>query len=112
MSEAFTNSAKRSEEIEETTNSLIEEDMPSCDDCGLLFETMHDLQRHVKTWCPENTTKRRIDEDIAPPPKGRALEDTRYHEDEKMAFNDMMVDAKEIIRTKWLAMFKDSLNEA
>ena len=39
-SEAFTNSTKRSEEIEETTNSPIEEDMPSCDDCGLLFETI------------------------------------------------------------------------
>ena len=93
--EEFTNSTKRSEEIEETTNSQNEEDMPSCDDCGLLFETMHDLQRHVKTWCLENTAKRRMDEDKAPPSKRRALEDTRHHEDEKMAFNDMMVDAKE-----------------
>lgn len=30
------------------------EDMPSCDDCGLVFENMHDLQRHVKRWFPEN----------------------------------------------------------
>jgi hypothetical protein len=27
--------------------------MPSCDDCGVLFETVHDLQLHVKRWCPE-----------------------------------------------------------
>jgi hypothetical protein len=27
--------------------------MPSCDDCGVLFETVHDLQRHVKRWCPK-----------------------------------------------------------
>ena len=110
-SEAFINSTKRSEETEETTNSPIKEDMPSCDDCGLLFETIHDLQRHIKTWCPENTAKRRMDDDIAPPPKRRAREDTHNHKDEKMAFNDMMVDAKDIIRTKWLAMFKDSVNE-
>ncbi|KAK3106557.1 hypothetical protein FSP39_022526 [Pinctada imbricata] len=31
-----------------------EEKMHSCDDCGLVFENKHDLQRHVKTWCPEN----------------------------------------------------------
>jgi len=28
--------------------------MPSCNDCGVMFENMHDLQRHVKMWCPEN----------------------------------------------------------
>ena len=25
----------------------------SCDDCGTLFDTSHDLQQHVKNWCPE-----------------------------------------------------------
>ena len=25
--------------------------MISCDDCGILFENIHDLQRHLKTWC-------------------------------------------------------------
>lgn len=26
-----------------------------CDDCGLLFDSAHDVQRHVKRgWCPEN----------------------------------------------------------
>lgn len=42
--------------------------MQSCDDCGLVFENMHDLQRHVKKWCPENEDRplkknRDIDED-------------------------------------------------
>ena len=32
----------------------IDTDMPSCDECGILFENSHDLQRHVRTWCPEN----------------------------------------------------------
>jgi len=27
----------------------------ACDDCGQLFDTVHDVQRHVKRgWCPEN----------------------------------------------------------
>lgn len=27
----------------------------ACDDCGLLFDSVHDVQRHVKRgWCPEN----------------------------------------------------------
>lgn len=28
--------------------------MPSCDDCGVVLDSMHDLQRHIKSWCPEN----------------------------------------------------------
>ena len=28
-------------------------DMPSCDDCGLVFDHITDLQRHIKFWCPE-----------------------------------------------------------
>ena len=27
--------------------------MSSCDECGLMFENIHDFQRHVKNWCPE-----------------------------------------------------------
>ena len=36
--------------------SLIQKDieMHSCDNCGLLFENIHDLQRHIHRWCPEN----------------------------------------------------------
>jgi hypothetical protein len=37
----------------------------ACDDCGQLFDTVHDVQRHVKSgWCPENKDhkKRKYDE--------------------------------------------------
>jgi uncharacterized C2H2 Zn-finger protein len=27
--------------------------MPACDDCGIVFENVLDLQRHVTKWCPE-----------------------------------------------------------
>ena len=30
--------------------------MPSCDDCGVVLDSMHDLQRHIKSWCSENET--------------------------------------------------------
>ena len=26
----------------------------SCDECGILFETLHDLQRHIRNSCPED----------------------------------------------------------
>lgn len=48
--------------------------MPSCDDCGLVFENMHDVQRHVKKWCPENDSKKRKldeEEEESPPKKLR-----------------------------------------
>ena len=35
------------------------EDVPSCDDCGLVFNNAHDLQRNIKRWCPESTFKRK-----------------------------------------------------
>lgn len=35
---------------ENTKTDLHSQDMSSCDDCGLLFENIHDLQRHVKRW--------------------------------------------------------------
>lgn len=45
-------------------NTQIEsEEMPSCDDCGLVFEDMHDLQRHVKKWCPKNGSPKRNRDD-------------------------------------------------
>ena len=32
-------------------------DHTACDDCGLLFDNVHDLQRHVKKWCYEKASK-------------------------------------------------------
>jgi hypothetical protein len=31
----------------------------ACTDCGVLINNMHDLQRHIKTWCPINKIPRR-----------------------------------------------------
>jgi len=36
--------------IEDNTENLTK--MPSCDDCGVVIENVHDLQNHVKKWCP------------------------------------------------------------
>ena len=33
--------------------------MPSCDDCGVVLDSMYDLQRHIKTWCPESESLKR-----------------------------------------------------
>ncbi len=42
--------------------------MPCCDDCGLVFETHHDVQRHIKTWCPDKRPAT-IDKAEEPPTK-------------------------------------------
>ena len=47
--------------------------MPSCDDCGVVIENVHDLQNHVKKWCP--ALKREIDED-SPSKRQRLTERT------------------------------------
>ena len=37
-----------------------------CEDCGILFENLHDLQRHIKTWCQEqNQLKRKQPEALS-----------------------------------------------
>ncbi len=54
-------------DVESKANNYFEENIVSedaenmaekgnaCDDCGLLFDSTHDVQRHVKRgWCPEN----------------------------------------------------------
>ena len=47
--------------------------MQSCDICGLVFENIHDLQRHITRWCPENEDlplkRRNISEDEVYPAK-------------------------------------------
>ena len=35
----------------------METDMFSCDDCGLMFGKLHDLQKYAKKWCSENQRK-------------------------------------------------------
>lgn len=43
----------------EITDSYLGSAMASCDDCGLVFDSTHDLQRHIKTLCPENKNRKR-----------------------------------------------------
>lgn len=33
--------------------------MISCDDCGVVLESLHNLQRHIKTWCPDKNPLKR-----------------------------------------------------
>jgi len=74
---------------EQTYSEELSEEMPSCDDCGLMFETMHDLQRHIKQWCPENKSlKRKRDEDDEDiPDKKSKFEWIPYESEEEELFN-------------------------
>lgn len=54
--------------IDEEQENTMADKAQACDDCGLLFDSTHDVQRHVKRgWCPENnehTAKRaKMEED-------------------------------------------------
>lgn len=59
-------------------------DMPSCDNCGIVFCDLHDLQRHVKSWCPVN---------------GSSIDDIRVADDKPISnkdntvFDDMVCNA-------------------
>ena len=44
---------------EDISSEQTYENMPSCDDCGVVLDSMHDLQRHIKSWCPENDSLKR-----------------------------------------------------
>ena len=39
-------------------SNTMELQMYSCDDCGTMLETVHDLQKHVKQWCPAHQDMR------------------------------------------------------
>lgn len=55
----------------------------ACDDCGLLFDSTHDVQRHIKRgWCPENndnlpSKKRKIDEESSEHVEDEAVEENQ-----------------------------------
>ena len=94
---------------ENTETDLLSEDMPSCDDCGLLFENIHDLQRHVKRWCPENFSlkrKRGDEDDEDQPPSKRFLINPEEKEEEQEnqeheVFNYLMKRSKEHNEKQW-----------
>ncbi len=46
-------SEKDSERVHSYNIEEMHNNMFSCDDCGVMLDTIHDLQRHVKKWCSE-----------------------------------------------------------
>ena len=82
-----------------------EEKMPSCDDCGLMFENIPDLARHMNRWCPENNglmRKRDDDEDDNTPSKKSCLEEqTVIDEGEDVAFTKLSELAREANEHEW-----------
>lgn len=83
--------------------------MHSCDDFDLSFENMHDLQRHVKRWCPENFLWKRKrddenDEDQTPSKKilitSEEKEEEREDQEHEL-FNYLIKRAKEVNEKQW-----------
>ena len=64
---------KKSPELILKNCPIRKEDMPSCDDCGLLFENIHNLQKRVKNWCHiSNKRKRENDEFLIESPRNQS----------------------------------------
>ncbi|CAG2237957.1 unnamed protein product [Mytilus edulis] len=79
------------------------ENMPSCDDCGVVLDSMHDLQRHIKHWCPENESfKRKRDSkdlDNENPSKKSASEWIEYDGGSDDSSEDVNIDDNEGYKT-------------
>ena len=82
----------------------------ACDDCGLLFENVHDLQRHVKNWCPEKedlTLKRKLPVEETtkeiPPKRQRTdqMTDKKYNDQEAAAYKTLLKRAKKMNKDDW-----------
>lgn len=60
----------------------------ACDDCGLLFDSIHDVQRHVKNWCQENgrNNKRKSDSESEPDLKRMRVQDSDEEDDNEEGF--------------------------
>jgi len=94
-----------------------EEKMPSCDDCGLVFESVPDLARHMNRWCPENNDlkRQRDEDDVMPSKKPRLEEQTIIDDGEDVAFTKLAELAREANEDKWESKFdkyvKDGVTE-
>jgi hypothetical protein len=58
---------KSQDYYDNNSEEIMESKGQACDDCGQLFDTNHDMQRHVKSgWCPESMDqKKRTREEIS-----------------------------------------------
>ena len=99
----------------EKDNTNTEEKMPSCDDCGLMFENIPDLARHMNRWCPENNDlKRKRDDDEddnIPSKKSRLEEQTIIDEGEDVAFTKFAELAREASEDKWESKVDKYVND-
>lgn len=50
----------RENKVENNSEEFMENKGKACYDCGQLFHTVHDVQRHVKSgWCPEHKDQKK-----------------------------------------------------
>ena len=89
--------------------------MTSCDECGLIFENISDLARHMNRWCPENNDlrgKREDDEDdYKESKKARLEEQTIIDEGEDIAFTKLAELAREASEDKWESKVDEYVND-
>ncbi|WAR24132.1 YMD3-like protein [Mya arenaria] len=83
--------------IDDQEETMAEKAKP-CDDCGLLFDSIHDVQRHVKSgWCPETR------ETIGEPPEKR-----RKTEEESDDAMDVDIEENDGFRHLWEIAHKEN----
>ncbi|CAG2195541.1 unnamed protein product [Mytilus edulis] len=79
-----------------------EEKMPSCDECGLMFENVSDLMRHVKTWCPENNDlKRKFNEEYEDIPSKKFKKEIQIEDGEDDVFKKLAKYARDETEDIW-----------
>ncbi|VDH90152.1 Hypothetical predicted protein [Mytilus galloprovincialis] len=78
------------------------ETMPSCDECGLMFENLSDLMRHVKRWCPENNDmKRKFNEEHEDIPSKKFKTEIEIEDGESDVFKKLAKYARDETEDLW-----------
>jgi hypothetical protein len=74
--------------------------MSSCDDCGIVFENIHDLQNHVKRWCSERQSQKRLfpDEDVYPNKRLKYEESDKKYEEQGLYSSKAKTKANNALR--------------
>ncbi|KAK3106571.1 hypothetical protein FSP39_022758 [Pinctada imbricata] len=103
--------------------------MIACDGCGLVFTNIHNLQKHVKYWCYENSKRKREDtgeeDDIksnVPLIKKRLIssgdpydseEDllSRKNEEEQSVYDNIMDQTKDMNADEWNELYDKYIAE-
>lgn len=79
----------------------------ACDDCGLLFDSIHDVQRHVKKWCQENghNNKRKNENESEPDSKRMRLQNSDEEYDDDEGFENLWEMAKSRGEDKYTQLY-------